>query len=147
MTRVRAPLPILSGTRTAPSHTSTWYPALCMVRCFTIPELTCNHRSHVWQLGAQFSDRTGPAQFDMGLFKRFKVGESKALEFRAEGFNVFNHPQWTGINNTTCGYVTDTGSTNSGSNDCVNGNSDNGEVPVISCTPVEFITDGSENSA
>jgi hypothetical protein len=43
----------------------------------------------------------------MGLFKHFKVKESMALEFRAEAFNVFNHPQWTGVNNTSCGYVTD----------------------------------------
>ena len=35
--------------------------------------------------------------FDMGLFKRFAVTESKAFELRAEGFNVFNHTQWSGI--------------------------------------------------
>jgi hypothetical protein len=72
----------------------------------------------------------GRLNFDMGLFKRFKVTESKALEFRAEAFNVFNHPQWTGVNNSSCGYVTDSGSGNSGSNDCVNGNADNGEAPT-----------------
>jgi hypothetical protein len=32
--------------------------------------------------------------FDMGLFKRFSLRESKAVEFRAEAFNVFNHTQW-----------------------------------------------------
>ncbi len=42
-------------------------------------------------------------QFDMGLFKRFQVKESKAFEFRAEGFNVFNHTQWNGVNaGTSC---------------------------------------------
>jgi hypothetical protein len=71
----------------------------------------------------------GRLNFDMGLFKRFKVKESMALEFRAEAFNIFNHPQWTGVNNTSCGYVTDSGSANSGSNDCVNGNADNQELP------------------
>jgi len=59
----------------------------------------------------------------MGLFKHFKIGESKAIEFRAEGFNVFNHPQWTGVNNNSCGYTV-----NSGSDDCVNGNSEFGLV-------------------
>jgi Carboxypeptidase regulatory-like domain len=38
--------------------------------------------------------------FDVGLFKRFAVGESKAFEFRAEAFNVFNHPQWLNIDST-----------------------------------------------
>ena len=71
----------------------------------------------------------GRLNFDMGVFKRFRITETKALEFRAEAFNVFNHPQWTGINNNSCGYVTDDGSANSGSNDCVNGNADNGETP------------------
>jgi hypothetical protein len=65
----------------------------------------------------------------MGLFKHFKMRETMAWEFRAEAFNVFNHPQWTGLNNTSCGYVTDLGSTNSGSQDCVNGNVANAEVP------------------
>jgi len=40
-------------------------------------------------------------QFDMGLFKHFQVKESKSFEFRAEGFNVFNHTQWNGINSGT----------------------------------------------
>jgi len=71
----------------------------------------------------------GRLNFDMGLFKRYKIKESMALEFRAEAFNIFNHPQWTGVNNTSCGYVTDSGSANSGSQDCVNGNAANGEVP------------------
>ena len=71
----------------------------------------------------------GRLNFDMGLFKHFKVKESMALEFRAEAFNIFNHPQWTGLNNTSCGYVTDSGSASSGSQDCVNGNADNQEVP------------------
>jgi hypothetical protein len=68
----------------------------------------------------------GRLNFDMGVFKRFKIGENKGLEFRAEAFNVFNHPQWNGINNTSCGYEV-----NSGAPDCVNGSNDpsNPEVP------------------
>jgi hypothetical protein len=35
---------------------------------------------------------------DTGLFKRFAITESRAFEFRAEAFNVFNHTQWGGVN-------------------------------------------------
>jgi hypothetical protein len=33
----------------------------------------------------------------MALFKHFKVNERAAFEFRAEGFNVFNHTEWLPI--------------------------------------------------
>ena len=33
--------------------------------------------------------------FDMGVFKHFAITESKAIEFRAEAFNVFNHTQFS----------------------------------------------------
>jgi len=33
--------------------------------------------------------------FDMGVFKHFAIKEQKALEFRAEAFNVFNHTQFS----------------------------------------------------
>ena len=40
--------------------------------------------------------------FDMGLFKKFQVREKMHFEFRAEAFNVFNHTQWSGVNNSSC---------------------------------------------
>jgi Carboxypeptidase regulatory-like domain/TonB-dependent Receptor Plug Domain len=40
--------------------------------------------------------------FDMGLFKNFAVHEEMHFEFRAEAFNVFNHTQWSGVDNTAC---------------------------------------------
>ena len=39
--------------------------------------------------------------FDMGLFKHFAFTEARAIEFRAEGYNVFNHTQWSGVNGGT----------------------------------------------
>jgi len=39
----------------------------------------------------------GPAFFnwDMGIFKNFKITESKSVEFRVNGYNWLNHPLWS----------------------------------------------------
>jgi hypothetical protein len=39
----------------------------------------------------------GPMFFnwDMGIFKNFKITESKSLEFRVNGYNWLNHPLWS----------------------------------------------------
>jgi len=37
----------------------------------------------------------------MSLFKQFSIREGMRLEFRAEAFNAFNHPQFCGPNNGT----------------------------------------------
>ena len=36
--------------------------------------------------------------FDMAVFKNFPIHEAISMQFRAEGFNIFNHTQWTGVN-------------------------------------------------
>jgi hypothetical protein len=41
-------------------------------------------------------------QSDMGLFKNFAIHEETHFEFRAEAFNVFNHTQWSGVDNSSC---------------------------------------------
>jgi hypothetical protein len=38
--------------------------------------------------------------FDMSVFKHFRPTEATDIEFRAEAFNIFNHTQWSGVNNT-----------------------------------------------
>jgi hypothetical protein len=38
----------------------------------------------------------GISNFDMMLSKLLRITESKSLEFRLEGFNVFNHAQFYG---------------------------------------------------
>jgi hypothetical protein len=39
----------------------------------------------------------GPAYFnaDLGLFKNFAITENKKLQFRANAYNVLNHPLWS----------------------------------------------------
>jgi hypothetical protein len=38
--------------------------------------------------------------FDVGIFKRFQIGERTGIDFRWENFNFFNHTQFNGTNNT-----------------------------------------------
>ena len=44
----------------------------------------------------------GPAfsQWDVSLLKNFRFSERTNLQFRAESFNIWNHPSFTGINTT-----------------------------------------------
>ena len=64
-------------------------------------------------------------QFDMGLFKQFLLWRETAMQFRAEGFNVFNHPQFNSINNSpSCYLPSGDYQYSAGASDCVNGAAD-----------------------
>jgi hypothetical protein len=48
----------------------------------------------------------GRINFDFGLFKRFSFTETRALDFRWENFNLFNHTQYNGVNGSMdCGTI------------------------------------------
>ena len=50
--------------------------------------------------------------------KQFKVGDNRYFLLRAEGFNVFNHTQWSGVNSKiTCYGGTDN---SAGDPSCIN---------------------------
>lgn len=40
----------------------------------------------------------GFSNFNVGLFKKFPISEKVGLQLRAQAFNVFNHPNWSGAN-------------------------------------------------
>jgi hypothetical protein len=44
--------------------------------------------------GRDIVNGPGNNVFDMALHRRFAIQERGALEFRVEGFNIFNHPNW-----------------------------------------------------
>jgi hypothetical protein len=43
-----------------------------------------------------FIYQPGFNNWNFGLFKSFAIGENKGAQFRAEAFNVLNHPNWGG---------------------------------------------------
>jgi hypothetical protein len=60
----------------------------------------------------RFFSGPGMDNYDMALLKNVRVTESKSLQFRLEGFNIFNHAQFFGpqsvdgnISSTTFGNV------------------------------------------
>ena len=42
----------------------------------------------------------GFQNWNVALFKAFRITERQALTFRAEGFNFINHPNWNGVDST-----------------------------------------------
>jgi hypothetical protein len=61
-------------------------------------------------LGRNVLVRPGINNWDLAFSKNFRLRESLRLQFRAEMFNAFNHPQFTGLSTTlgagNFGYVT-----------------------------------------
>ena len=72
---------------------------------------------------------TGPGRnnWDLAVLKNFAMpglkGEKSNIQFRAESFNTFNHPQWNSVN-IGCGSETPAGAPCSGNEN----NLGNGEV-------------------
>ncbi len=50
--------------------------------------------------GRNILNNPSRTNWDAGLFKHFPIkSETRAIEFRAEAFNILNHTQWNGISN------------------------------------------------
>ena len=68
----------------------------------------------VWQRAARSASirQQGVVNFDFAVFKRTTIYENMNLEFRAEFFNLFNHPQFGppngAVTSSTFGQVTNT---------------------------------------
>src|SRR5262249_19132687 len=50
----------------------------------------------------------GEQQWDIALFKNFRVANTQKVQFRAEIFNFINHPNWANVagSTTTSGFIT-----------------------------------------
>jgi hypothetical protein len=105
-------LPLPNGLRTNSVNAGSWYGTDQTGGGYEnfIPELTCDPRSHAkglyfnpncfttpsfGQLGTRIWPYIkAPAYFDsdLGIYKTFKITESKSVQFRVQGTNWLNHP-------------------------------------------------------
>lgn len=69
---------------------------------FHIYNAACFTQPGPGQYGTARSAGTQPSTFgtDLALMKNFTITEQQQLQFRAEAFNVFNHPLFTGAGNS-----------------------------------------------
>ena len=63
---------------------------------FAAGEFTMNALGTPGTAKRRFFYGPGAANYDMAVAKNLRVSESKALLFRVEAFNVFNHTQFSG---------------------------------------------------
>jgi hypothetical protein len=80
--------------------------------------------------GRNFLTNPHRLNFDMSLLKNFKVTENSAMEFRLEGFNVFNHTEFRIFNPN----IGNTGSNVIGCYGGSNNSAAGGLTPVIGAT-------------
>jgi carboxypeptidase family protein len=105
-------LPLPNGLRTNQVNAATWYGTDQTGGGYEnfLPQITCDPRNHAkglyfnpscfgtpafGQLGTRvWPYIKAPAYFDsdLGIYKSFKVTESKRIEFRVQGTNWLNHP-------------------------------------------------------
>jgi hypothetical protein len=62
---------------------------------FTQPQGVFNHQEGIRNIIRQ----PGFNNVNLGLFKKFAITERTGFQFRAEAFDVFNHPNWGGVTN------------------------------------------------
>jgi len=63
---------------------------------FNIAQFTINMLGTPGNVPRRFFSGPGMENYDMALMKNVRIRESKALQFRVEAFNLFNHPQFFG---------------------------------------------------
>jgi hypothetical protein len=100
--------------------TPTWFdPGL--LGQVTVDQLRANNQPGMFGYIGKYA-LTGPgrANWDLALFRNIQVpwfkGEHSSLQFRAESYNTFNHPQWSGINLSCSGTTTPGGPCNGDQN-------------------------------
>ena len=80
----------------------------------------------------------GRLNFDFGVFKRFPIRENMGFQFRWEMFNIFNHTQYNGINNSMdCAGTT--ANFSASASDCIQGVPDPSNPGSFLTAPSQFL--------
>lgn len=122
------PLTVKKGVTNDPQFgpTATWFDP-SVIGQVTVPQLAANGEPGMFgNLGRNVLTGPGRNNWDLALLKNISApwfGEKSSIQFRAESFNTFNHPQWNGVN-IGCGSQTPAGQPCSGNQN----NLGNGEV-------------------
>ena len=117
---------ISKGTTNDPTFgpTPTWFDP-SMIGQITTGQLAANNEPGMFgYLGKNPITGPGRNYWDMGLTKNFDLlwrsAEHTTLQFRAETFNTFNHPQWSTVS-LFCSGLTAPGAPCNGPNNIGNG--------------------------
>ncbi|MGB7266980.1 MAG: hypothetical protein WBC92_15805, partial [Terracidiphilus sp.] len=83
-----------------------------VVNGVTVPIPVTDEATAIKYLGGKSNNIFGPGyeRINMGLSKQFTTFHEQSLQFRADAFNLFNHPTWANPSNTglsaTAGLIT-----------------------------------------
>ena len=65
----------------------------CTLKWSAPPAGTFNHQNGIRDM----IYNPGFENYNLGLFKDFKIREAVGMQFRAEAYDAFNHPNWNGV--------------------------------------------------
>lgn len=131
------PLGIKKGTVDDPQFgpTPSWFDPSLLGQVTTAQLAANNEPGMFGYLGKYALTGPGRNNWDLALMKNIALpwfrGEHSSLQFRAESYNTFNHPQWTGIN-IFCSSTTTPGG-------ACNGNQNIGNGEVASAAPPRIL--------
>jgi hypothetical protein len=101
----------------------------------TVAQLAANNEPGMFGYMGKYA-MTGPGSnnWDLAILRNFELpwfhAEHSSVQFRAESFNTFNHPQWNGVN-LFCSSLTAPGAACNGSNNIGNGEVSSAAAPRI----------------
>jgi hypothetical protein len=137
-------LDVQKGTIDDPQFgpTPSWFnPSL--LGQITIPQLAANNEPGMFgYMGKDALTGPGRDDWDLAILRNFQIpwfnGEHSSVQFRAESFNTFNHPQWTAIN-ISCSSLTAPGAPCNGANNIGNGEVSAAAAPRVLQLGLKFI--------